>query len=305
MFFRSILIINSKIGQLGNSLLVSSHVIASAIENNLLVINIPFDDYAEFFIGTKNNLLCSYPYSLVYFPIYKKMMLRGRTAFLIRKLIKKMNDYRFFSEYYKSHIEFINIDWSERFSLESINFLDQITSKKVRVLNGWNFRAELNVRKHAVKIRSYFSPLPIYQRRVKNFLDLLNKKHDYIVGIHIRQSDYKRWHSGRFFYTVAIYKEIMQSIYTVLGTKKILFIVCSDVLQNEHFDNTKNVLFGSGHLIEDIYLLSKCDYIIGPPSTFSLWASFYGETPLYHIYDPSYLPKIQDFQVKHDLFWNL
>lgn len=219
MFPRSILVINSKIGQLGNSLLVSSHVIASAIENNLLVINIPFDDYAEFFIGTKNNLLCSYPYSLVYFPIPKKMMLRGRTAFLIRKLIQKMNKYRIFSEYYKHHIEFINIDWSDRFSLESRDFLDQLTSKKIRVLNGWNFRAESNVIKHAAKIRSYFSPLPIYQQRVTKFLDWLNKlnkKYDYIVGIHIRQGDYKRWHSGRFFYTTAIYKEIIQSIYSVL-----------------------------------------------------------------------------------------
>ena len=32
--------------------------------------------------------------------------------------------------------------------------------------------------------------------------------------------------------------------------------------------------------IEDLYALSLCDYILGPPSTFSMWASFYGKKPL-------------------------
>ena len=31
--------------------------------------------------------------------------------------------------------------------------------------------------------------------------------------------------------------------------------------------------------VEDMYSLSKCDYIIGPYSSFSAWASFYGEVP--------------------------
>jgi len=26
--------------------------------------------------------------------------------------------------------------------------------------------------------------------------------------------------------------------------------------------------------------LSKCDYLLGPPSTFSMWASFIGDVPL-------------------------
>ena len=30
----------------------------------------------------------------------------------------------------------------------------------------------------------------------------------------------------------------------------------------------------------DLYALSRCDYIIGPPSTFSQWASYYGHVPL-------------------------
>jgi len=66
--------------------------------------------------------------------------------------------------------------------------------------------------------------------------------------------------------------------------KKIAFVICT---------NEKNISLSSAgnftvyneerHFIEDMYLLSRCDHIIGPPSTFSIWASFYGCTPLYMI----------------------
>jgi hypothetical protein len=64
--------------------------------------------------------------------------------------------------------------------------------------------------------------------------------------------------------------------------RKIAYVICT---------NEKNISFVAGgnftifneerHFVEDLYLLSKCDYIMGPPSTFSGWASFYGNVPLY------------------------
>ena len=37
--------------------------------------------------------------------------------------------------------------------------------------------------------------------------------------------------------------------------------------------------------ITDLYALSKCDYIIGPPSSYSQWASFIGDVPLCPLLD--------------------
>ena len=36
---------------------------------------------------------------------------------------------------------------------------------------------------------------------------------------------------------------------------------------------------GPGTEIGDLYSLAACDYIIGPPSTYTQWASFYGQVP--------------------------
>lgn len=44
--------------------------------------------------------------------------------------------------------------------------------------------------------------------------------------------------------------------------------------------------FGSGDTVEDLYALAECDYLIGPPSTFTVWASFYGNVPLCHVHRP-------------------
>ena len=46
-----------------------------------------------------------------------------------------------------------------------------------------------------------------------------------------------------------------------------------------------------------MYSLAECDYIVGPPSTFSTWASFYGNVPIYRITDPSAEFSIADFKV--------
>jgi len=305
MFLSTTLIIDSKIGQLGNSLLISAHVIACAIENNIKVVNIPFDDYAEFFVGTRNNLLCSYPTSCVHLPISKRMMFRGRTDFIIRKSIQHLTKYGLFSDYYTRYVESITIDWSDNFSLESYDFLTLIQNKKYIILKGWNFRSNLNVKKHASKIKKYFSPLAIYQQNVSVYLEEAKNNFDIIVGVHVRQGDYKKWHGGRFFYAMNIYQKIINKLRKYFSPNKTLFILCSDSPQPKNFFDSTDIIFGLGFLIEDMLLLSKCDYIIGPPSTFSLWASFYGETPLYHIYDPSCLPQVNDFKTQNDLFWEI
>jgi hypothetical protein len=39
----------------------------------------------------------------------------------------------------------------------------------------------------------------------------------------------------------------------------------------------------NGNRIEDLTNLSLCDYIIGAQSSFSLWAAFYHDLPIYWI----------------------
>jgi hypothetical protein len=62
-----------------------------------------------------------------------------------------------------------------------------------------------------------------------------------------------------------------------------------------------NVTFGTGDLIEDMYAFASCDYLIGAPSTFTMWASFYGKVPLNVIRSPDQTQKLTDFVVLETL----
>ena len=46
----------------------------------------------------------------------------------------------------------------------------------------------------------------------------------------------------------------------------------------------------------DLYGLAACDYIIGPPSTYSHWASFWGKGPLRPLDSSDLQLKLGDFK---------
>jgi hypothetical protein len=66
--------------------------------------------------------------------------------------------------------------------------------------------------------------------------------------------------------------------------RKVSFFVCSDEPRNAGEFPGLSVELGAGPPVADLYTLAKCDYILGPVSTFSQWASFYGAKPLLHFY---------------------
>ena len=80
--------------------------------------------------------------------------------------------------------------------------------------------------------------------------------------------------------------------------KKVGFIVCSNVAQSIMDPLLPVVYPGPGQPVEDLYALAACDYIIGPPSTFSRWASFYGKTPLWEMRDADSSPKLEEFEIR-------
>ena len=103
---------------------------------------------------------------------------------------------------------------------------------------------------------------------------------DTVVGIHIRHGDYANWEGGKYFYSIEQYRDVMQQVADRLGNQHVTFLVCGNGnLSLDKFGDL-NVRFGTGHLIEDMYALAESDLLIGPPSTFTQWASFYGRVPL-------------------------
>jgi hypothetical protein len=108
-----------------------------------------------------------------------------------------------------------------------------------------------------------------------------------IIGVHIRRGDYISWFNGKYYYQDSDYIKIMKEILQV-AFPEAYFVICSDEnIEHANFTDLGNKVEFSGlNFIQDLILLSECDMIIGPPSTFNAYASFIGEKPLYTIKDP-------------------
>ncbi|WP_251951874.1 alpha-1,2-fucosyltransferase [Salinibacter ruber] len=105
---------------------------------------------------------------------------------------------------------------------------------------------------------------------------------DKIVGVHIRHGDYKKWESGRHFFETDAYVEAVKKSVLASHTKTLIIVVSDTEIPEGIFTETPCVQ-GPGTEIGDLYTLSKCDAIVGPLSTFNLWASFFGEVPRYEM----------------------
>ena len=91
---KPIIVISSKAGELGNRLFNYTNFIAFAAEHKMTVFNPSFDEYAELFETTKNDLLCCFP-SKRFFPKWiinpKLRRLLYKLISLLARIIKKLD----------------------------------------------------------------------------------------------------------------------------------------------------------------------------------------------------------------------
>lgn len=110
------------------------------------------------------------------------------------------------------------------------------------------------------------------------------------LGLHIRRGDYKDFYAGKFFYDDATYANYVLEYARQHATKDIVvFISTNDrTVSAGHFEalcqqcqnRIKFVVMPENNPAQDLMMLSECDAIIGPPSTFSLTACMYHDIPL-------------------------
>jgi hypothetical protein len=127
------------------------------------------------------------------------------------------------------------------------------------------------------------------------------------LGVHIRRGDYATWHHGRYLYSDAQFISIIQQFLELHHGNKVKIYICgNDPQLNKHtYTGTfglENVAFPDGNPGEDLCVLSHCDYLIGAPSTFTLVASMYHDTPLYWIKDANAPLGENSFGYFKDLF---
>ncbi len=94
-----------------------------------------------------------------------------------------------------------------------------------------------------------------------------------LIGVHIRQTDYRHWRGGEHFRDNGYYNELVAELRAQIdGT---LLVACDGEFElssgNRGPDVTlTSTLLGSDEVIRDFVALSACDVLAGPISTFTL-----------------------------------
>jgi len=105
------------------------------------------------------------------------------------------------------------------------------------------------------------------------------------VGLHIRRGDYATWLGGRYFYSLEQYREqAIRLAKHLFPNQDVEFLIAS----NEDVSDLAKTLPNSTYFkdnspLQDLALLASSSVIVGPPSTFSMWASFYSKVPIWFI----------------------
>lgn len=154
------------------------------------------------------------------------------------------------------------------------------------VLWNWYFRNPEACDRHHDIICAYLHAKEEFCKRPRSLIEGFRRQGDIIVGVHIRRGDYKSWRHGNYYFDDSTYCRFMQDFLSDSGCpERVKFVLVSNETVDTHFfeEAGLRILNASGLPQEDVIALSMCDFIMGPTSTFSWWAAYYGDKPLLHL----------------------
>lgn len=165
----------------------------------------------------------------------------------------------------------------------------------IRQINGWEYSHDASFIKESKQtLLQLFTPEGEVLKKIE---DVLDGYRGITVGIHVRRGDYREWCGGAYCYSDNVWIRIMRGL--AREAKKqhqdIRFLICSNEPVSMNDPELTLLQIPNTDGVTDLYGLAKCDYIIGPPSTYAQWASFYGDVPLCIILQPNQKISFNDF----------
>jgi hypothetical protein len=297
-----LLIVGRRCGRLANRVVLFANLVAYAAEHGHRLINVTFHSYAACFETTRRDVWCQYPIPkrrswLDAVPGLAGAIRKTRVFYHVIRGLSVLNEK--LPLFGKRVVTLRERPGQHLILLESPELEAQIADARVVFVYGWTFRAPGAVQRRADEVRKYFRPTEAYERASSEAVAPLRRNAEVVVGVHIRQGDYRNWRKGSCFFSMAQYAVWMRELAAQFPGQRVSFLVCSDEARSQEEFPGLVVGFGPGSPMGDLYALAKCDYLLGTLSSFSQWASFYGNKPLYQVRDANERLELGKFRVSY------
>lgn len=191
--------------------------------------------------------------------------------------------------------------------------LKVIEQNKNVVVSGWNVRFYDLFLKYRSEICSLFAFKSAIRDKINAYIheiedtgksSTLSGK-SVRLGLHIRRGDYDTFKGGIYYYNNVTYADQIRWFCSLLPQYELVHVyistndstVSAETFQSLCSDIPVKIHVLGGNQAEDLCLLSHCNYLIGPPSTYSLVAAMYDDLPLYRMDTPNpYGKTLEDFK---------
>ena len=267
------IIVSDQYGRLGNRLHLFAQLIVFAKKENFELFFPGFFDYIKYFGHFK--YLASYGNNYTGIPSFIAEDLLFFSFNSLTKIFRlipfdKIQVFSFFKESDGNPWEKITHSEAKCIFFNGFVFLDYML----------DFDSTENL------IQSIFQPHNKFTSEINRpFLNFKKTDNSVICGVLIRQTDYRDWNNGKYFFETHIYVKYMKHICTLFTDKDIYFFIASDEVQDQSQFSEFDFFLRVGYPLENMYSLSKCDILMGPPSSYIGWSSIYSKLPLYSIID--------------------
>jgi hypothetical protein len=273
---KRIFVIEQGTGRLANQLWNYTSVYAYCLERGYDLYNAAFTDYEDLFQFPKESVLTRI---LLMKPFRKN------------KLFIKIRAYR----WYLKAVDLIfksrtivsvnarafylppspNVDEAQEQSIQGLE-----TSKKDFFFRGWMFRNPVGLQKYHEKICEYFKPKLETLEAVETVLSKARAISKHVVGVHIRQGDYRTIEKD-FYFSPAAVKDILFGYLKAasLSPDQAAFVIASDEPIDQGIFKGLRVILANGTPLADLMTLAGTDIVIGADSTYGAFAAYYGNIP--------------------------
>lgn len=280
-------------GRLGNQVIRLLHWAAWAREHAgvVEVLNLSFWAYARYFQMWQEHPGCVFPFrcgsadSLA--RMYAALPAFVRKGFAAREYLPRLVQATGARLPGCQSVQ-LDVAAAESLILDDM-FLAAVRRAHITLCSGWKIANWALVAKHQGELRKLIEPVADVRKSATQVMAAIRERHDFVIGVFIRQSDYRTWYDGRFFFSAARYAEWLRQVQKLFPKQSIAFVLASESPHAPVLFDGLPVYFASGtpnvggHWMASWSELSRCDCIVSPPSTFSATAAFLGDISIWPV----------------------
>jgi len=270
-------------GQLGNQLWNYASVYAFCLEKGYACENPAFFHYAKFFPHLKCGLIPKYILGSLFgfFPKNRFTLNRMYRRYLELKYGKKKLAQAIRASDSEGNMELFLLPPTENNDARQQQDLVRVEQTGPELLfSGYAFRNPVGMAKYHSQLVKIFQPRANITRAVDALITEARSTAAKLVGVHIRQNDYRTFEGGKYYFSPDQVARMLNDYIAKTGQANTCFIIASDEKIDPSVFAGLNIRFTSGQIMEDLFALSRTDLLIGTNSTFGAFAAFYGNIPM-------------------------